>query len=251
MSIHPKESLVYRVLSKTGKSLIGVLEFFISKVTEKKYFFETAEFPWVQEVEKMYPTIAKEFETFYQGNQKLIPDITEISEEQYQVVKQDEWRFIPFLIYGKKVESFCRQFPVTASTIEKIPSSTTAFFSILHPHVKIAEHRGAYKGYLRYHLGVKIPTPVQQCGIKIKDETFHWENGKSIIFDDTYQHSAWNNSNEIRVVLYVDFIRTLPFVLKQISVGLTKLISMSPFVKNGLVKLNNFEKENQLQKLLG
>ena len=38
----------------------------------------------------------------------------------------------------------------------------------------------------------------------------HWEEGKSMIFDDTFNHEVWNDTDETRVVLFVDVLRPLP-----------------------------------------
>jgi len=95
----------------------------------------------------------------------------------------------------------CARCPETTRLIENIPGMKTAFFSILAPGKYIPEHRGLYKGFIRYHLGIKVPKPFNQCGIKVDGEIRHWEEGKSLIFDDTFTHEAWNLSEEFRVVL--------------------------------------------------
>jgi aspartyl/asparaginyl beta-hydroxylase (cupin superfamily) len=46
----------------------------------------------------------------------------------------------------------------------------TAFFSILLPHKHIPEHRGLYKGLLRYHLALKVPKPDRGCGIQVGND---------------------------------------------------------------------------------
>jgi len=250
MSNQTMDSLAYKISSKAGKSVIRVLEHFITKTTGNQYLFDHHDFPWTLEIEKLYPQIAEEFKTFYEKHREAIPDICEISQEQYKVIEKTRWDFIPLYGYGRKLDIFCRQFPVTLQAISNIPRFTTVFFSILNPNATIAPHRGAYKGYLRYHLGVKIPKPESSCGLKIDNNIFHWHNGKSIIFDDTHIHSAWNNSDQIRVVLYADFIRPLSFPLTMVSSALTKLIGISPFIGNAITRLSRFENDHQLQKVL-
>jgi aspartyl/asparaginyl beta-hydroxylase (cupin superfamily) len=39
------------------------------------------------------------------------------------------------------------------------------------------------------------------CGLQVHDATRTPAEGKLLIFDDTWQHSAWNNSDQQRVVL--------------------------------------------------
>ena len=69
-------------------------------------------------------------------------------------------------------------------------------FSILSPHKRIPPHVGPYKGVLRYHLALKVPEPADQCGITVHGVTRHWEEGKSLVFDDVWEHSAWNETDD-------------------------------------------------------
>ena len=54
---------------------------------------------------------------------------------------------------------------------------------------------------LAVHLALLIPA---SCGIRVGAETRHWEEGKCLIFDDSFEHEAWNRSAELRAVLIVE-----------------------------------------------
>ena len=56
---------------------------------------------------------------------------------------------------------------------------------------------------LRCHLPLLIPNG-SACKIRVGDETRHWEEGKLLIFDDSYEHEAWNESDEDRFILMFD-----------------------------------------------
>ena len=63
---------------------------------------------------------------------------------------------------------------------------------------------------MRYHLGLIVPdAPVERVGIRVGDVTVGWIEGRSLVFDDTYEHEAWNDTDETRVVLFVDVVRPL------------------------------------------
>ncbi len=94
--------------------------------------------------------------------------------------------------------------------MREIPGMTTAMFSILSPRKHILDHRGPYKGVLRYHLGLIVPREAERCRIRVGEDIRHWEEGKSLIFDDTFNHEVWNDTDETRVVLFVDVLRPLP-----------------------------------------
>jgi len=139
-----------------------------------------------------------------------------------------QWKAFMFKS-GDFIEENCALAPKTAALIRKIPGVYTAFFSVLYPHQVITPHWGYYKGFLRYHLGVLIPhnNEAQQCWIRVNSnqaqndlqdkaqivhgERYCWKNGEGIIFDDNYLHDAANESDEIRVVLWLDLRRKMPF----------------------------------------
>jgi len=87
----------------------------------------------------------------------------------------------------------------------------TAFFSILSPDKHIPAHKGPFNGVLRYHLGLIVPEPKEKCRIRVHDQMKTWDEGQSLIFDDTYEHEVWNETAGFRVVLFVDFVRPIKF----------------------------------------
>ncbi len=106
----------------------------------------------------------------------------------------------------------------------------TAMFSILSPHKHIPDHSGPYKGIVRYHLGLKVPEPREECRIRVGDEIATWKEGASLIFDDTYNHEVWNDTDEERVVLFVDVVRPLRFPMSSLNRMVIAAIAWSPFV---------------------
>src|SRR5438093_6400694 len=114
--------------------------------------------------------------------------------------------------------------------MREIPGMKTAMISILSPRKHILDHRGPYKGVLRFHLGLIVPKDAPSCRIRVGEDIRHWEEGKSLIFDDTFNHEVWNDTDEIRVVLFVDVLRPLPEPESTINRAIVKAISYSPFV---------------------
>ncbi len=244
--IIPENSKLYRVLYVIGQFMIRSFERTIALFVPNKKFFDSSEFAWVAEVENEWHLMRAELEELLE-KRNTIPDICDISEEQLKVVNFGEWQSFAFLFHGQKVPHNCEHCPESYKLLQKIPRIKTAFFSILEPHVNIAEHRGPFKGYLRYHLGLKIPKEKEKCALRLDGEIRHWEEGKSLIFDDTFHHDAWNESDETRVILFVDFIRPMPKLLVYFSEFLVFLLGQSPFVKNAILKLEMYEKEEVKQ----
>ena len=161
------------------------------------------------EVERNWPIIREELDRILVDRHKL-PNFQEISKDQIEITDDDRWKTFFLYGYGFKTDLGTQMCPRTAALMERIPGMTTAMFSILAPGQHILHHRGPYKGVLRYHLGLIVPARKEDCRIRVGEEIRHWEQGKSLIFDDTYDHEVWNDTDETRVILFVDVIRPLP-----------------------------------------
>ena len=160
---------------------------------------------------------------------------------------------------GTFIEENCALAPKTAAVLRPLGNVYNAFFSILEPHQYVSPHWGYYKGFLRYHLGVIIPgnNADKKCWLRVnvdradnarRDKAlianaakFHWENGRGVIFDDTNLHDAANESDEVRVVLWLDVARKLPRALDVYNRALLKAVYYEPSVRrfreNAVVQL--------------
>ncbi len=119
-----------------------------------------------------------------------IPNFQDISVDQRAITTDNKWKTYFIYGFGYKAEKNCQRCPETTRLIEEVPGMKTAFFSILSPGKHIPEHRGLYKGFLRYHLGLMVPEPRSQCWIRVNGQQAVWEEGKSMMFDDTYPHEV-------------------------------------------------------------
>ena len=198
-----------------------------------KTFFDTAEFPWVARVEAQWRAIRKELDDLLRERDR-IPNFQDVSPDQALLTEGDQWKTFFFYGYGHKVEQNCARCPETARALTLIPGMKTAMFSILAPKKHIPEHRGPYSGVLRYHLGLLIPPPATSCRIRVGSDVRSWEEGKSLIFDDSHLHEAWNDSDAYRVVLFVDFVRPLPAPVSMLNRAVIRRIAASPFVMEAL-----------------
>lgn len=235
-----------QLILKQGEKLLRKLEQQIGKASlvGDRTFFDTENFDWVTEVENNWLKIRQELDLLLQNLEQL-PNFQDISEDQYSITKDNLWKTYFLYAYGIKVEENCLKCPETTKIIETIPGMKTAFFSILLPHKHIPEHCGPYKGVIRYHLALKVPEQQDKCAIKVGNDIRHWSEGKSLIFDDTFPHEAWNQTDEIRVVLFLDFVRPMRLPWSIINQSLIQLIAWSPLVQKGK---KNLEKWNQLVK---
>jgi beta-hydroxylase len=205
----------------------------------RRVYFESERFPWVRRVEADWRAIRAELDGLL-TDRAAVPNFQDLSEDQAALTQGSDWKTFFFYAYGHRAEANCARCPATVRALERIPGMKTAFFSILAPGKHIPEHRGPYKGVLRYHLALRIPSAAA-CGIRVEGETRHWEEGRSLIFDDTRLHSAWNDSNAPRVVLFVDFARPLWFPLSMLNRLMLWHISRTPFVLRAVERIRMSE----------
>jgi beta-hydroxylase len=192
-------------------------------------FFDVKDFPWVASVEADWAKVRAELDALLPYSAHM-PNFQDISKEQKNLSQDDGWKTFFFYAYGIKAAGNCKRCPETVKALKKIPGMKTAFFSILAPGKHLPPHRGPFKGVLRVHLAVLIPEPTDQCGIRVGTETRHWQEGKVMIFDDTYDHEAWNHTDKQRVVLFVDMLRPCRFPASFFNSCMTWAIAFSPFV---------------------
>lgn len=193
-------------------------------------FFDPNLFSWVSTLENNWQMIRQELEHVMQF-QDALPNFEELVEYDAELTKNTRWKMFAFYAYGIKAEKNCQRCPQTTHLIEQIPGLKTAFFSILLPHQRIPPHRGPYNGVLRYHLGLMVPESTDQCGIRVGSDIRHWQEGQSLVFDDSFEHTAWNESDRVRVVLFLDVVRPLAFPVSLLNQAVIKLFSWSPYIQ--------------------
>ncbi|MEB3340633.1 aspartyl/asparaginyl beta-hydroxylase domain-containing protein [Okeania sp.] len=240
-----REILIYGI----GSRLIKFIEQLIPSYSliGDTAFFESYQFEWVEELEANWMLIRKELDELLKYRDDL-PNFQDISPDQAEYTSTDNlWKTYFMYGYGIKSEKNCQRCPETTRLIEKIPGMKTAFFSILMPGKHIPEHRGPYKGVIRCLLGLKIPEPREKCRIRVGNETRYWEEGKGMFFDDSFPHEAWNETDDVRVVLFLDIMRPMGFPLSKINSLLMKIIAISPYIQDAYE--NQKQWDNRLEKL--
>jgi beta-hydroxylase len=214
-----------------GERILVPIERFIGRrsLVGDATFFPLERFPWVRHIEQNWEVIRDEAERLLDDREALA-NFQDISKDQIEITDDDQWKTFFLYGYGFEAKLGVEMCPRTAALMREIPGMKTAMISILSPRKHILDHRGPYKGVLRYHLGLIVPKDAEACRIRVGDDVRHWEEGKSLMFDDTFNHEVWNDTDETRVVLFVDVMRPLPFPDSLINELIVKAIGYSPFV---------------------
>lgn len=203
--------------------------------------YNNAVFPWVRDIERDWRTIRNELERVLTRKDDL-PGFHEISSDVSTISQDRGWKTFLLCGYGFRSDANIRLCPETWRLCQTIPGLITAMFSILEPGKRLPPHRGPYNGVLRLHLGLIVPEPREKLGIRVENQIYRWREGEAVIFDDAYEHEAWNDTPHTRVVLFVDFIKPTRFPASLLNRLLLSLAVFTPFIREGMDNQRAWEK---------
>jgi beta-hydroxylase len=203
-------------------------------------FFDADLFPYNRILEENWLVIRGELDQLL-DHREHIPPFHEVSPDQARISTGEDWRTFILYGFGHRSERNCRQCPQTARILETIPRLQTAWFSILSPGYHIPPHRGVTKGVVRTHLGLIIPSDREACRIRVGGQTRHWEQGKCLVLDDTFEHEVWNETEEQRVVFIIDVERPLPPTARLLNRLMLKAVQLTAYVQDARKNLSSWE----------
>ncbi|MEU4393743.1 aspartyl/asparaginyl beta-hydroxylase domain-containing protein [Kribbella sp. NPDC023855] len=203
-------------------------------------FFDPMIFPWVAELEANWQVIRNDLDRALEEREK-IPRFGDLTRRQAAFAGV-RWNALWLYIYGERVDENADRYAATDALLRKIPGMKTAMFSILDGNAKIPPHHGPYKGVLRYHLGMIVPQEGPSCAIRVDNEVRSWKEGRSLLFDDTYEHEVWNDDPRPRVVLFLDVLRPLPPVLDVVNRGILRVTKHAGEVRHATRTASQFAK---------
>lgn len=157
-------------------------------------------FPWVKAFEESIDGITREYEAVSKRHND------EIHAYKYAGLEGDFWKSFQFVTRHREIpenEAMCPNTTALLKTIPHYPSFRDAMFSILDGGGVIQPHRDVSNVFLTMHLPIIAPSGgfIEVGGLRRE-----WRRGKAMIFDSSYHHQAQNNSDQVRVVLLVDFL---------------------------------------------
>jgi hypothetical protein len=180
----------------------------------QRQFFERDEFEWVEALEAETPAIKAELEALLAAGadfQPYVEDEPNRPRREFHGLHGDpSWTALYLWRHGRPVEEIAARCPNTMAALAKVPMSQisgqtpSVLFSRLTPGAHIPPHRGMLNCRLIGHLPLIVP---DGCTLRVGNETRRWEEGRLLIFDDSFEHEAKNPSGETRIVLLFDIWR--------------------------------------------
>eukprot|EP01126_Amoeba_proteus_P015282 TRINITY_DN1686_c0_g1_i25.p1 TRINITY_DN1686_c0_g1~~TRINITY_DN1686_c0_g1_i25.p1 ORF type:complete len:152 (-),score=15.52 TRINITY_DN1686_c0_g1_i25:82-537(-) len=140
-------------------------------------------FPWVKDLEDNWKVILEE-----------ATNLNSLIDHPEKNICNTGWKLHVLWAFKNRLADNCALCPHTTKFLSQIPNVSSAIFSYLAPRAHIKPHFGYYQyseGILRVHLGLVVP---RGCTLKVNGIEKQWEEGKVLIFDDTFRHEAWNPS---------------------------------------------------------
>jgi ornithine lipid ester-linked acyl 2-hydroxylase len=203
--------------------------------------YDNAVFPWAARLEGEWLTIRGELDRVLVRKDEM-PNVQDITADAAAISCDAGWKIFVLAAYSIKSKPNIALCPETWRIVRQIPGLKTAMFSVFEPGKRLPPHRGPYNGVLRLHLGLVVPEPRASLGIRIGPEICTWQEGSVLIFDDAYEHEAWNETGHPRVVLFVDFVKPLRFPASVLNWALLRLAVFTPYLREGNDNLRRWER---------
>ena len=176
-------------------------------------YYARERFEWQRALEEVTGAIREELREVIQHPEDLAPFLQSgLAEETAAYLgssgsRAGAWDAYFFYRHGERFDAHCERCPRTAAALDQAPlvrirdHAPETLFSVLRPGTHILPHRGVTNTRLVTHLPLIVPA---DCALRVGGELHAWQEGRCVTFDDTFEHEAWNRSEETRVVLILD-----------------------------------------------
>lgn len=178
-------------------------------------FADPKGYAWRGAVEAATATIQAEAEVLLAGPVNFLPYLRQTTArpqgDVHGLLDNPDWSTCYLTDQGQPIAERVALAPKTFGTLDsQVPlcrigtRAPSIMFSLLRPHSKIPAHTGMINTRFVCHLPLVVPC---DCGFRVGAKTREWQVGQLMVFDDSVEHEAWNNSGEDRLVLIFDVWR--------------------------------------------
>ena len=141
-----------------------------------------------------------------------VPRFHELMPEQAAISANDgrDWRMLVLKAYGTVLPRNLARCPILAETVSSAPEVLSAALSFLSPGKHVPEHRGPFRGVIRFYMGLSVPVSADglpAAVLTIDHREHRVGDGECLLWDDTFPHEVWNRGDALRVALLLDIRR--------------------------------------------
>ena len=119
-----------------------------------------------------------------------------------------DWSSVPLFTTGGQHTDIAARLPRTMAAVQAVADTgamvtrsgvpAQVYFSALKPSTRIPPHAGRTNAALTLHLPI---VALDGCGLRVGGQDHPWRDGEAVVFDDSFQHQAWNDSDTVRLLL--------------------------------------------------
>jgi len=177
----------------------------------QRSFYERGEFDWAPAIETQTGTIKSELEALLAAQAEQFEPYVAADADRSggtapnaHLAGSSNWSAYHLLKNGHPVEGHAEHFPATLAALDAAPipriagRSPMALFSLLKPGAHIRPHHGLFNFRLICHLPLIVPPG---CTLRVGNQERSWAEGELLIFDDSMEHEARNQSDQERIIL--------------------------------------------------
>ena len=176
-------------------------------------WYSAEDFPWARELEAAVPEMRAEIEAVLAAERGMEPYVQESGDRAsrgHSLLNDARWSAFHLWKNGELVEENAGRCPLIVRLLELLPiphikgRSPMALISVLRPGTHIPPHNGMLNTRLICHIPLVVP---KGCRLRVGAETREVIEGKTMIFDDSFEHEAWNDGDSVRAVLLFEIWR--------------------------------------------
>jgi aspartyl/asparaginyl beta-hydroxylase (cupin superfamily) len=178
-------------------------------------FLERRDFPWLDAFEAAVDAVRAEFLAILADGPDTAPGFTPYMQydadqplrQWAELNRSPRWSAFHLIEAGTVNAANAARCPHTMRLLAGAPQpqqpgrTPVAMFSVLKPRTRIPPHCGVSNARLVTHLPLVVPPG---CAFRVGNDVRAWEAGKAWVFDDTIEHEAWNDSEQLRAILMFD-----------------------------------------------
>jgi beta-hydroxylase len=161
-------------------------------------------FPELSILEEDWEVIRDEALALYENGHIAVKDDLPAS----SFYKDNRWTSFYLKVYDADIPSARELAPKTLALIDSVPGMNLALFACLNPGKKLNRHHDPFAYTIRYSLGLSTPNSAE-CGLVVNGENYQWQDGEAVLFDETFLHRAYNQTDQPRIILMTDIDRPL------------------------------------------
>ncbi|WP_310476801.1 aspartyl/asparaginyl beta-hydroxylase domain-containing protein [Sandarakinorhabdus sp.] len=176
-------------------------------------FYDPADFAWTHALAAALPAIRAEAEAVMAHGAGIAPYVEadpDRPNKGHALLADARWSAFHLFRGGQPIENHAARCPATIAALAQAPlpriagTAPMALFSILAPHTHIPPHNGMLNTRLICHLPLIVP---DGCRLRVGAEVRDVRAGEVLLFDDSIEHEAWNDSDAPRAILLFEVWR--------------------------------------------